>query len=581
MVLLAGLGGAALVGAGGHPGAHPVPPRQAVVPDSEQVLAEVRRQQRRFERDRRRHFPTGYLWTGPCDERIGRFCLSHDDDEHWEPVPEPARLSLARRALLDTLDAAAESLPGDSWILGQRVRYRIEGGSPREAFDLAASCHGGDRWWCQALAGHALHAAGDFEESEAWFDRALDGMPAEGKCGWTDLEPILRGKDRGRYTDVPCSERAAFERLFWTLADPLWLVPGNERRTEHLSRLVWDALQRDADSGYGMRWGRDLSEILLRFGWPSGWDIGRRRYPGLRTEEAIQAHRSPAAQEFPPPAEWVHGSGPMTSDEWELDPDRPRTTWSPPYGRVRELEHQFARFRRGDSLLIVVAIDPPESGSERGAPGSCLRESGLFLATPRGVRDRWVVEGRNGLRMVANVGPPPPPDTRRFVGVETRCLDRPGAAARARYELAPEESRSRLISDLLLFEPADSLPGTLDAAVRVALSSLKSRSYGVLGVFWEWYGPLAGPEPVQMTLTLAREGKSFWRRAIEWTGLTRRRTESVGLRWTERVEGSARVARSVQLELPELPEGRYRLTLDVRSSRGGDVSVSRELMIER
>jgi hypothetical protein len=553
---------------------------QHVAPDSGSVLGGVQAQQRRFERTRRRHFPYGLLWTGPCDERIGRFCLSYDEDEDWEAAPEHPDVSLARGALLDSLDAAAASLPGDAWIHGQRVRYRIESGSPREAFEVAVSCRLKARWWCHALAGHALHAAGDFGAAEEWFDRALARMPTDERCRWADLEPILKGKNRGRYTDAPCAERIDFERHFWTLADPLWLTPGNERRTEHLSRWVWDRLQRDADSGYGLRWGRDLREIVLRFGWPSGWDVGRRRYPGLRTEEAIQAHRSPDAQEFTPRAEWIHDSGPLGSDAWELDADRPRASWSPPYGRVRELEYQLARFRRGDSVLVVAAIDPSAIESTQDSKASCLREAGLFIATAEGVGRRAVTEGRHSFRMIANLGPPPRPGARRFVGVETRCLDHAGAA-RARFELDSRSSERTLLSDLLLFQEADRLPGTLDAAVQLALGSLKSRPETVLGVFWEWYGPISGLEPVQLTLTLVREGKSFWRRAIEWTGLAGRRTESVGLRWAERIAGDTPVARSVRLELPDLPEGRYRLILEVRSRRTGAVSSSRELVVER
>ncbi len=580
-MVFASMGGPAFVGSGDEHRPSPrTAGRQAVAPDSESVLANVRGQQRRFERTRRRHFPSGYLRVGRCDEHIGRFCLTYDEDEDWESAPEPPEVSLSRRALLDSLDAASGSFPGDSWILGQRVRYLIESGATHQAFDIAASCKLEDRSWCQALAGYALHAAEAFGDSEVWFDRALAGMTGEEGCRWTDLAPILRGKNRGRYTETSCVDRADFESLFWTLADPLWLVPGNERRTEHLSRWVLDRLQEDSDSGYGSRWGRDLREILLRFGWPGGWDVGRRRYPGLRTEEAIQAHRSPKAQEFTPRAEWVYEAGHPAPDAWELDPDRPRATWLPPYGPVGELEHQLARFRRGDSLLIVAAIDPSTDGAAQDSAASCTRETGLFFATPAGVRNRAVVEGKPGLRTVANVGSARP-GIRRFVGVETRCLDRPGAAARARYELDPDGRLNPLVSDLLLFDPVDGLPGTLDAAVKVGLSPLKSRPYGVLGAFWEWYGPLPGPEPVQMTLTLAREGKSFWRRAIEWTGLARRQTDSVGLRWDERVEGPAPMARSVRLELPDLPEGGYRLTLEVRSSRHGKVSVSRELRIER
>ncbi|MGH7541580.1 MAG: hypothetical protein ACRELC_11330, partial [Gemmatimonadota bacterium] len=400
----------------------------------------------------------------------------------------------------------------------------------------------------------------------------------EERCAWLDLGPTLRGDGAARYDDLACAERRAFHAVFWHLADPLWLVPGNERRSEHLARRVWDRLQDDAESGYGVSWGSDLRELLLRYGWPAGWDVAWRRDPGMRTESAVQSHREPRAQQHVARAEWVWGAEPLEIERWELDDERPRSTWAPPYGALRPLPHQLARFRRGDTLVVVAAFDPPDSLAR------CPLDAALFLTSATEVRASAPARpGAGAERRVFRVDTPLPDPgrgERTLVGLEARCADWP-AAARARYDLDPRPEDARL-SGLLLLDPAEPLPGTLDAAIPRARGSSAARARDTLAVYWEWYGSAPAAGPVSVTLSLSREGKSFWRKAVEWIGLADRRDETVGLRWEERLEASASgiAPRSVTLALPDLPRGRYRLMLEIRPPRGGAATASRELLIE-
>ena len=534
-----------------------------------EALERARDAQRRFERDRRRSFPRAAFTHARCDEHIGRFCLTHDGDDEWIPTPEPPGVREGRGRLLAILDSVAARVPGDDWLLGQRVAYRVEAGRAGEARALARACRA-TPWWCVALEGLVLHARGRTREAEAVFDAALARLPAPIACRWRDISDLLDRDDRDRYDDLPCPgvERETFEREVWLLADPLWSEAGLERRVEHLARRVRIELQTDAASGYDVRWGRDLEELTVRYGWPEGWDVAWRRDPGIRTERAIQAHRSPAAQRFIPIGLAEASPG------WRLDDERPRSTWAPPSGPIDDtLDPQIAVFRRAGRRLVIAALEPPApaapstaAAARSGPAGSPCRAS-LHLAA-RGAILSGTDAAERALRALEPVGA-----EARWAGVERRCPGRPGAA-RARR---PLPVGSPWLSDVLLFEPGQTLPGTLDAALVAVRGSNRVQPGEALGVFWEWYGP---PEPASVTIELTREDRSFLRKALEWTGLAARRGERAGVRWTDpgAEEGHGR---AVRVELPDLAPGRYRLTLQVQSARVGRVLTTRELVVAR
>jgi hypothetical protein len=72
----------------------------------------------------------------------------------------------ARARLLATLDSIGALLPGDRWILGQRVRYFMEAGRPLAADSMAVQCAGrtavsATASWCLALAGYTAQQLGN------------------------------------------------------------------------------------------------------------------------------------------------------------------------------------------------------------------------------------------------------------------------------------------------------------------------------------------------------------------------------------------------------------------------------------
>src|SRR5688572_19278510 len=102
------------------------PDAAALTPaDSASLRRQARDAQARFERRRRALLPVSRLADGRCDVRIGRFCYWYEEGAPSGP-PEPARVGEERRRLLGVLDALAVRLPADSWLVGQRVRYRLE-----------------------------------------------------------------------------------------------------------------------------------------------------------------------------------------------------------------------------------------------------------------------------------------------------------------------------------------------------------------------------------------------------------------------------------------------------------------------
>ncbi|WP_423924425.1 hypothetical protein [Candidatus Palauibacter sp.] len=495
----------------------PAPPHAAA------AMRMAREAQRAFEHVRRRNFPRGPLVNPQCGEGIGRFCLVEGwDDDDWEAVPEVPEVAAERLALIAVLDSAARLVPGDEWLTGQRVAYRLEAGRADEALALLDVCHM-EGSWCEALAGFVHHESGRYAEAEAAFERALGRMTEEERCGWTEPGPVL------------------------------------DRRSEHLARRVRAAIQADAASPWGLPWGDDLTEITLRFGWPAGWERARHRIVGVRTDEVVWSHRLPGAQRFTVSRLGTAEEGPL----WKLDEADARTSWAPVFGEVLELPHQVAGFRRDGRRRVVAAFAWPDS-----LP-TCDLESGLFLADAHGVTASRT--GRGGGPLA--IAEPRAAAAVTLVGVEARCEGQPGAA-RARIPLAAGHP---LLSDILLLHAGGASPSTLAGALARARGDRAARAGETLAVYWEWYGS-PSPAALEVTLSLAREGKGFWRRALEWSGLAGSDTEQTGIRWLEAANPGAE-GRTVELRLPLLDEGRYRLTLHVLSPAHGEAESGAEIEI--
>lgn len=557
------------------PGSPAAPVQRSPDPraDSIRALRSARSAQASFERLRFRHLP--WAWgggSGPCEERIGRFCLWHSEGgKEWVPPPEEEAVQRGREELIERLDSAALRALGDGWIAGQRVRYLLEAGRAEEALMAVEGCRA-EGGWCRALEGLALHAAGEYAAADSAFAAALAAMPEKERAEWTELGPLLPDGEWRALRRMEGGERERAERRFWWLADPLWSVPGNDRRTEHFARHVMDRLQDRAKSTEGISWGSDLREILLRYGWPVGWERIRPAHPMLTHRPSVVTHYAPRSWYFLPRVASLADPAALAPDTWRLEERAARSVYAPAYAaHFAELEHQVAVFRRGDSLRVVAAyaLDPDS------VPPAARTEAALVVMADAGEEPRVAVDSVSGYRgtLVLSAAPAP-----AVFSLEARTDS--ARVARARYGLRPPPRGAGVaVSDILFLEDADPLPTTLEEAAPRARGGSRVARGEPLGLFWEVYELPAEPDTLSFSLQVTREERGWMRRLAEGIGLMDPEAP-VRVRWEEETTGEPMLARSLLLALPELPPGEYTLELSVARREGEPVVVTRALRVE-
>jgi len=550
----------------------PSPPRVAPA-DSQRVLRDARKAQAAFERTRRANLPFDTRGSpGRCDVRVGRFCYWWDDGE-WEGPPEPGKTKSARTRLLQRLDDAAARLPGDRWIAGQRVRYLVEDGRAADAVAAGRACRAQESW-CAALAGYAFHAATDFARADSAFDVALDAMPEAERCRWTDIELLLDGKPRDRYEKLGCADRAAFETRFWALSRPLYLLPANDLRTEHLARKVMAELVRASRSPHDMPWGDDMRELMERYGWETRWS---REPPSISSQGDVRVvgYEPAPAFDFVPAPEAIAAPDSAKSDDWSLHDPLAQTRYAPSYARtVSGMEHQVALFRRGDSAVVVAAFDlGHDTLFTRDSIAAAVAV--VPAVAPDSARVVRSAAARRRDVLVAH-GPSEP----LLISVEARD-SAARRVARARMVGRPPNAREGArvsVSDLLLFDDPANLPTSLDDAARRARGSMRVRPDTPVGVYWEMYGVDPAGETLAYTLTVTREKTPWYRRAAEKLKVVGRRAP-VRLEWKEpSARPGATRSRALALDLSTLPEGKYRIELALEA--GGQPAAKASRLVE-
>ncbi len=339
-------------------------PEQPVAPDSTRILSQAEDAQERFERIRRRLLP--YVWDGgrrPCEERVGRLCLWHAGEDDWEPVPDPADLVDARADLLTVLAEAGNHVPADEWILGQRIRYLSEAGRWEDAAGLARACGGTVSSWCDVLEGFALHGMGRYEAALERFRRGLETMNSEEALMWRDPSMLLDGKGSDVLEDAAEGDENEWEDVrarVWTLADPLYLVAGNDRESEHYARWTYSKVSERARNAWGMRWGDDLEEITLRYGWDRGWEQVRPAVGALGGLSTVIGHQLPNGREFAPPGRVLEAPSTTTPGAWVPEAERPRSAHVPAYApELLPGVAQVAVFHRGASIVVAASTELP------------------------------------------------------------------------------------------------------------------------------------------------------------------------------------------------------------------------------
>ena len=299
-----------------HPAARPQGRASRPAADSVRDLRLARSAQSAFERSRRYNLPEGGGSSGRCDVQLGRYCWWYDEVPPNLP-PEAELIGRRRAELLATLDALGERHPGDDWIAGMRVHYRIDGRNAASADSLARAC-GATTWWCHALVGYADHRLGRPTAAESAFVDALAAMPDSAACKWRDISVLLPSNTRHYYERLSCEARRPVEDRYWLLSRPQLGGVANDWRTEFYVRRVLASLYRQATSTLQGAWGNDNEELLLRYGWPIGWRRTQTAF-GSTTDIRVTEYHPTPSYNFAPVEALYDTSATAQNDGLELE----------------------------------------------------------------------------------------------------------------------------------------------------------------------------------------------------------------------------------------------------------------------
>lgn len=551
-------------------------PARGTAADSARLVEAARDAQRDLERTRRQHLSRTFTSYGPCDVRIGFYCYWLYTDDPKPPRPDPPELVAARDRLLALLDSAVRWETDGRWSRGQRVRYLVEDGDLTEAARAATGCGPAVAWWCPALRGYVAHVAGDFRLAEAAYDTALTLMPAEQRCEWEDISDLMSGDLRGRYRDLDCDDRTAYQRQLLWLADPLVIVAGNELWTEHLTRHVYAELRRNSHGVEGARWNATRYQGLIRYGRPVWWEQDIDRRFGAAAGEGIITHHSPNGRYYFPRLRDAQDLAAISDDAWELRWRRAPSTHSPGHdaAHLDRVRPELTYWPMGDSTGIIAFVEIEDDSL---APGDSLR---VLLAASTGpeagwsMRDTVVSTRRTALDLVV-------PTVPQLVTVEALAPSR-NRAGRDRFGIDPAPAGDLAVSDLLVVRGADSLPATRQEAMQRLDPAPTFRAGDALHLYWELYSRPNEPVPVQASLRLLKTGRSFLRRVAELTPFASQ-GKPISLSWRELTQPTHGLYRwALEVTLPvEVSAGRYTFTLEVETRDGDRFERKREIEIVR
>jgi len=547
--------------------------------DSLRVLKSARHAQNEFEIVRRELLPRQKgLAEGACDAVVGRYCYRQ---RVGEAMPaEAGDVVTGREHLLAVLDSLNALLPNDRWILSQRVRYQLEAGRAGASYQVAWQCatHAAvpeTRHWCRALMGYVAQRQGDYRRADSAFTQALSEMPVEKRCEFEDLTPLLDGAAAKQYDRLSCAARDSMTAALWRLVQPLYLTGVNDLRTEYLARVTRMHMEAESRIPMGSRPSDDDRESLLRFG-SSLWYTQENPPPGSGRPSVVAGHARGPAFNFFPVARALASPADLRVADWEFDGLAPRSRYAPEWAAhfLGLLDQQVAVFRRADSAFIVAAFDATDDGLFTGTLQAGVFAAGLELGgvgSPLG-------------RTIPNPGPTTVATLRapwRPMIVSLEVLDKNNhAAGRARFSVKLPPPGARLsMSDLLLYAPRDSTATTLDAAVPLALSSLRVPRNRKLGLFWETYGVRPTGESFDYALRVEPVGQGWLHRAFIKMKL-REKDSALNLQWSERPEVADAIAsRGLAVDLESLRPGRYRVRLSLTPRAGVPIVAEREIEI--
>jgi len=557
------------------------------------LLQEARDRQAEFERYRASRIPVAAERSrSTCDEQIGRICIWFGGEGEALFPPERPEVAEARIELISFLTETAERIP-DRWVLGQLVYYLIENRDVGGATRAALECGIPEAWWCAALRGYILHLTANYVTSEAAFRDALASMPPAERERWTSLRFVLTRNGAELFAGMEPAERGRRWELFWRLSDPLFLIQGNDRLTDHFARMVEAVNWQDAANPMGLPWDEDMEATLIRYGRNIGYS--RTHDPLatvrlMRDTRRVLGHHHPKSRGYLFTEMFLESPSDIPPESWITAPREARTWFAPRYSPdMRPLETQVGRFRRGERMFVVGAYRPvlpeadsvgaeavepeaPESG-EFGIQGQ--PQAALFLVPEDGSEPHFV-RGTDAEGVLTIDSPP----GRYVSGLEV--VDLHGKQAwRARQGVVqlPLVPGLPSVSDLLILKEGTPLPGSLEEAIPHVRPGVRIRKGERFPVVWEAYG-LRIDEPVRVTLGFTRGRPGFLTRVGEFLGVLEP-DRPVEVSFEDRGPDSVQtVFRSIEFQLPELEPGEYTLHLKLELAGREPAVTSRPIIVE-
>lgn len=515
--------------------------------------AEARTQQDAFERSHRlglRFYNGGA--DASCEVPLGRICYWNNNGD-VPPPAERADARLEREQLLDLLARAQAENPKDDWVSGMRVRYAVEGQQPDLALTAARAC-AGTAWWCAALEGLALHNLNRHADATRAFDRALAEMPDAQRCTWTDLTLWLDPAMHESYKALGCAGRAPENARILRLAQPLWMLTGNDISNEWYSRFTVSRVHSLGRIPYDLQWGDDLLESQLRYGWPTAWSVQNGGAADPRPPQVI-GHEPTPSYDFMPAISAIANPTGATASDWEPNRKKARMRYATRYAAgYGALPHQFARFRRGGDTTVL-------AGGYR-----LMRDLEMGRAPYTAALTLDAFDGRPAVQVIkdsatANGALLAPVMSRMLASVEVLA---PVAkrAARVRNTIDPLPRDARL-SDYLLLQRGDASPTpTLERNAAQAYGSTEIEGGTTIGIYWEMYRSASPSAPLQVSLRATRLGAGFFQRLGSAIGLSKALTP-VSIKYNDNGRPDGGAGRSLTLNFPSVPAGDYQLTLMV------------------
>jgi hypothetical protein len=530
----------------------------------------------------------------------------HPPRSYWSDVAPGEEgleaLARVRRALAPSIIAQLDRLGPrsyeDEWIVGQRVMIRAEHKLYEEALSAARTC-AADLWWCKELEAFVLHLLGNVAESEGAFRTSLALMPPLERCFARDLLFLVDDSTRQRYARVgasrysfhqgrgyienACDEWTEIETRFWWLADPLYLLPGNDRYTEHRSRIVATWLlahrqmaipERGRIPGRATYRGMSLHWLqpehwrdAVRRGWPPGTQALMGGWPPPRGETSFA---------FDPPMAVLGNPLALGQGVWRISIPTAPARYAPAYGPIADLEPQAAFFRRGDSVRVAVALDA--RGYATGIHASDSVTAGVvFSQSPSAPAVSYAIQNV-GYRhhFVATL-----PDERYLLSIE--ILGHSGGAGRARYAagLPTSANADITISDVMFFEWIEPAALDMEQLRFRMLGSMRLSRTDELGIYWEIYG-LAAVDTALITILLLPAQPRWPTRLLNALRI-RGSPSDVQLRWSDAHEEYDHVGirtRALRLDLSRLRPGNYVFQL-VADVRGEILTAARPVTLTR